>query len=208
MKKIIILSLVSISAFASQIDYWRTVPCEQLKKHLQHEFEKPYDTSRDFPVLTFVQCPELLKIILQKIIDKNNPIHMGVLKRALRHAIMIDQLESARLLLEFGVSAVSRSGDPMNYVRSEEMVDLLIEFGGHVNRTEDYSTPLYWALDGRFLSAVKGLLHHGADKSAVSRKLKAISLNQWLDQEELKAQTTRDDEYLNFILHVRAIASL
>jgi hypothetical protein len=202
MKKIFfIIFPLSLSLIASQLDFWQTVPCQQLEKQLQAEWEKPYDTSRDFPILTFVQCPKLLEKVLANIIDKDNPIHQGILKRALRHAIMIDNVESARLLLQFGVSASSRSGDPMNYVRSEQMVDLLVQFGGKVNRSEGYSTPLYWALDGRFSEAVKGLLKNGADQ-VISRKNKVVLLSEWISEQRSLAQN--DSEYLLFLNQIEA----
>lgn len=188
---ILLLSNFNLNAF-----YWQSIACHHLAAQLNEELQKPYDVSRDFPLLTYVQCPVLLKIMLGKVVDKNNPIHQGLLKRALRHAVMIDNIESAKILIDFGVQVTASSGDPINYVSSSEMVHLLVEHGAQINRTEGYSTPLYWAADSGNIEAVKALLELGADPTIIDRK-NNLSLKEWLAQKKEMAERHHDEKLIN-----------
>jgi hypothetical protein len=195
MKRIFISTLIFLPFCGLRGFYWESIACHYLAEHLKNELQKPYDASRDFPLLTYVQCPMLLKIVLDKVVDKNNPIHQGLLKRALRHAVMIDNIESAQILIDFGVSVTSASGDPINYVTSSEMVYLLVKHGAQVNRTEGYSTPLYWAADSGHIEAVETLLKLKADPSLIDRK-NNLSLKEWLQHKKEMAQRYHDEKLI------------
>jgi hypothetical protein len=193
MKKIIFCACMIIPAFAGQQYYWQTIEPVILEQQYLDDLEKPYDTSRDFPLLTYVQSPELLKKVLDQKIDKKNQTHQALLKRALRHAVMMDYYGSVAVLLAFGVPATAQSGDPINYVQSEKTVDLLVSYGAQVNRDTGLSTALFWALDGRHASAVKGLLKHGAQTEFVERGAHQISAAQWLEAQKEKAVRKGDE---------------
>ncbi len=195
MMQIFICIIIFLQFFGVRGFYWESIACHYLAEHLKNEIQKPYDASRDFPVLTYVQCPVLLKVVLITIIDKQNPIHQALLKRALRHAVMIDNLESVRVLIDFGVSVTSTSGDPINYVSSSEMTHLLVTNGAQVNRTHGYSTPLYWAADSGHIEAVKALLKLGADPTIIDRK-NNLSLKEWLQQKKEMAQRHHDEKLI------------
>lgn len=185
----------SLHAFDTDRFYWESIACHHLAEHLDEELKKPYDQSRDFPLLTYVQCPALLKKVLEKVVDKNNPIHQGLLKRALRHAVIINKIESAKILIDFGVRVTASSGDPINYVISSEMVHLLVEHGAQINRVEGFSTPLYWAADSGSIEAVKALLELGADPAIIDRK-NNVSLKEWLAKKKEMAERHHDEKLI------------
>jgi ankyrin repeat protein len=112
--------------------------------------------------------------IIEQLLNRGVPPDTGSEKNAVHIAVNRQDVESLKLLLEFGADPDSLNKSQRTAISyacylKEELVKLLLDFGADPNLVAPELLPLPWAIDANKLAHVQLLLQYGADPNGNSK---------------------------------------
>ncbi len=112
--------------------------------------------------------------IVEQLLNRGVPPDTGTEKNAVHVAVNRQDVDTLKLLLEFGAdpdSLDSRERTAISYAcfLKDDLTKLLLDFGADPNLCAPNWLPLAWAIDTNKLNQVQMLLQYGADPDGVSK---------------------------------------